>query len=265
MPNNYSYVDFISDEDLFECIDHVFSVYAKKSGELSYKNFVKNKLDPFKTMFDMEIQNLRFEEWIKVETNRQIDKALSNAIGTFHEMVISKSTDLKRDLKRKSTVDLYNEQKTIFVEVKNKHNTVKGEDRKNVFNKLQKIVDNYEGSICYYLVVIDKKSVKKPWKINTKQNGQKITLKDERIIHISIDRFYEEMLGDKYAFKKFVDELPKAIKDYLKQAGKHQKEDLDGKQKELVNHLKKTSKENKRKSKNEIMYQGFESSEYLGF
>lgn len=269
MTKKKDYLDFISDENLFKCIDHVYNVYSKKAKDLDHKNFVKNQLDPFKLMFDMKVQNLDLEGWIKVESSRQMDKALSNAMGTFHELIISKSKNpfkLKLDKNRKTGVDLYNEDKSIFVEVKNKHNTIKGEDKKNVFKKLKKIADRHDDATCYLLIIINKESIDKVWEVNTKENGKKITLENKKVRIISADQFYKLIFEDKNAFKKLIDILPTAIDDYvasLSLEGKN--ENLKEKQKELVNHFQKIAKKNKRTPNDEVINEGYENANYVGF
>lgn len=268
MTKKKAYLNFISDENLFKCIDHVYKVYSKKAEDLNHKNFVKNQLDPFKLMFDMKVQNLDLEGWIKVESSRQMDKALSNAMGTFHELLIAKSKNsfkLKLDKNRKTRVDLYNEDKSVFVEVKNKHNTIKGEDKKNVFKKLKKIADTHNAT-CYLLIINNKESIDKVWKVNTRKKGEMITLEDQKVRIISADQFYKLIFKDKNAFKKLIDILPTAINDYVALLSLGDKnENLKEKQEELANHFEKVAKKNKRKPNDEVINEGYENANYVGF
>ena len=68
--------------------------------------------------------------------------------------------------------------------------------------------------ICTLVEVIAKKSANEPWIISL--DGQRQT-SNERLRRISIDKFYEIITGDKLAFKKLFEQLPKTIEKLLKQ------------------------------------------------
>ena len=66
---------------------------------------------------------------------------------------------------------------------------------------------------CYLVEVIAVRSQNVAWRISL----DKTHCYDERIRRVSIDKFYEEITGDKYAFKKICDWLPIVIDDVLKE------------------------------------------------
>ena len=214
-PANQPYLTFISDEDLFECIEEVYSKYKKEFEGITYKDFVNNKLDPIKMFFDMRMRNLNEQEWIMGEISRQVDRSISNAIGSFHEHIISKMSDLILDKDKNYGIDLYNEQKTMFVEVKNKHNTLKGEDKKAVFAKLEALAIKYEEAKCYFVTIIDKKSKEKEWSFIANVNKEPKNFHHCRVIEITADNLYYKLTGDPNSFKDFCEALPNAINEFL--------------------------------------------------
>ena len=123
------YVDFVSDDDFLECIKWVCDAYPEDSDIIDMKKLKRNALDPFKIFFDIFNNKLNLKEWIKSEKIRQSDKTVSNRIGDFHQNLLGK-VDGWEDLGRGHPlgIDLKNKSDTLFIELKNKHNTVKGED-----------------------------------------------------------------------------------------------------------------------------------------
>ncbi|MCH9657228.1 Eco47II family restriction endonuclease [archaeon] len=127
-----TYVDFVSDGDFEDCVKWVIAGYQGNG------NPRKNGIDPFKTVFDMYNNNLTFDSWKNTESIRQIDKTVNNKIGEFHQKLLG-CVDGWKDLQTGDVADISNDAKTIFVELKNRWNTVKGSDMIHVWNKLLKI------------------------------------------------------------------------------------------------------------------------------
>jgi hypothetical protein len=65
--------------------------------------------------------------------------------------------------------------------------------------------------------VIAKNSQNIPWKISL--DGE--SYKDDRIRRVSIDKFYEIVTGEKYAFKQIVEILPKVMDDVILEIDKN--------------------------------------------
>lgn len=205
-----NYLEFISDKDLFECIKELHKTYIKVKEEATLKQFYKNKVDPIRFNFDMLFNNLDYETIISNEIMRQKEKTISNAIGIFHENLIG-CIDGYTNMPVGYGYDIKKNDGTIFAEIKNKFNTVKGEDLKNIHNKLSSIANENPDAVCYFVQIIAKKSINEVWEITSK--GKKY--KHNRVRIISADKFYEILTGDKNAFKKICDILPKVTKDYL--------------------------------------------------
>ena len=98
---------------------------------------------------------LDFEQWKNVELTRQKDKNISNKIGEFHQKLLG-GVKGWQDLQTGDVADLCNDQKTIFLELKNKDNTVKGADMIHLWERLDEITGMYPKSIAYYAHINEK-------------------------------------------------------------------------------------------------------------
>lgn len=61
------YLSFITDEDLFECIEFLYTEYEKALEGIDFDKFFKNRIDTFKMTFDMGINNLSEQDWLAAE------------------------------------------------------------------------------------------------------------------------------------------------------------------------------------------------------
>ncbi|MBI5378261.1 MAG: Eco47II family restriction endonuclease [Thaumarchaeota archaeon] len=148
MPNKY--VDFVSNEDFEDCVKWVVAGYQGNG------NLEKNGIDPFKTVFDMYNNNLSFESWKNAEAIRQVDKTVNNKIGEFHQKLLGCVAGWE-DLQTGDVADISNDSKTIFIELKNRWNTVKGSDMIHLWKKLLKIITtDYPGSTAYWGFINEK-------------------------------------------------------------------------------------------------------------
>ena len=224
MPKN-KYVDFVSDEHFLKCVKHVCDSYLdisrfKNSDEV--KEFVsRNSLDSFKMIFDVMNMKGAFESWMSSEIIRQGDKTVTNRIGDCHQMLLG-GVDGWENLKTGNElgIDLRKKDNSIFIELKNKWNTVKGEDQKNVFDKLKKVADKYKKAIVYYAYITPKNpsSGEKIWKPSQRTP-------DERIKEAWSFKVYEIVTEDKNALKNVWKVLPQGISDILKKKINLNKED----------------------------------------
>ena len=145
-----TYVDFVSDGDFEDCVKWVVTGYQGNG------NSRKNGIDPFKTVFDMYNNNLTFDSWKNLESIRQVDKTVNNKIGEFHQKLLG-CVDGWEDLQTGDVADISNDTKTIFIELKNRWNTVKGSDMIHVWEKLLKITTiDYPGSLAYWGFINEK-------------------------------------------------------------------------------------------------------------
>ncbi|MDA1061045.1 MAG: Eco47II family restriction endonuclease [bacterium] len=204
MPNKY--VDFVTDEKFEECVMHVCKEF-ENTGNIDDEKLQKNGIDPIKMTFDMIKGKMNFKEWRKKESERQDDKSVNNAIGEFHQMLlggVSGWTDL--GIGSESHLDLQKNDDSIFMEIKNKENTVNSGSLQNVRDKLEKQSEKKPDALCYWAYVSAKngKSEEKEWK------GEN---ENPNIRRLSGSKIYEVVTGDAKNLEKVWMALRLAIKN----------------------------------------------------
>ncbi len=197
---------FISDEDLFS---HVKETVEKYRFNIDLQKFNKNLIDPIKLTFDSKIYGKSLEETIELEIIRQMDKSNTNHIGYFHQNIF-KYIDGEWIVPRQG-FDLINEKEKIYVEMKNKHNTMNSSSAQKTYIAMQNKILKSADIQCMLVEVIAKKSQNVPWKI---------TLNAERYLHdnirrVSIDKFYEIVTGNTTAFRNLCEVLPQVLDDVI--------------------------------------------------
>jgi hypothetical protein len=203
---NYN-LKFISDENLFK---HVKETVDKYRFQIDLKSFNKNLIDPIKLTFDMKIYNKKIEEIIESEVLRQIDKSNTNHIGYFHQNIFNYFDNWEIPAKG---FDVVNQKERIFVEMKNKHNTMNSSSSQKTYMRMQnKILEN-PANQCFLVEVIAKESQDKIWELTL--DDEKVS--HERIRRVSIDKFYEIVTGEKYFFRNLLQVLPKVLDDIVKE------------------------------------------------
>ena len=149
---NY-HLDFISDEDLFI---HIKETVEKYRFSITLKEFNKNLVDPIKLTFDSKIYGKTVEDIIETESIRQIDKSNTNHIGYFHQNIFRYLGD-GWEVPEKG-YDVINRSRKIFVEMKNKHNTMNSASAQKTYMKMQNKILRDDEATCYLVEVIAKKS-----------------------------------------------------------------------------------------------------------
>jgi len=201
-------LSFISDENLFT---HVKETIEKYRFQINLKEFTKNLIDPIKLTFDSKVYGKSIEEIIEAESIRQMDKSNSNNIGYFQQNIFRyihhKNTKKSNWIVPQKGFDIINEVDKIYVEMKNKHNTMNSSSSQKTFMRMQsKLLEDRENR-CYLVEVIAKNSQNIVWKVSL--DGE--TTSHDNIRRVSIDKFYEIVTGEKEAFKQLVEALPKVI------------------------------------------------------
>ena len=98
--------------------------------------------------------------------------------------------------------------KRIFVELKNKHNTMNSASSSKTFIKMQNQLLQDDNCACFLVEAIAQTSQNIMWQ--TTVDKQKV--KHKLIRRVSIDKFYELVTGEKDAFFKLCMVLPEVIK-----------------------------------------------------
>ena len=205
-------LSFISDANLF---NHVKETIEKYRFKINLKEFNKNLIDPIKLTFDAKVYGKTIEEIIEMESVRQIDKSNSNHIGYFQQNIFEyihhKDTKVTNWYVPKKGFDIVNEVDKIYVEMKNKHNTMNSSSSQKTFMRMQSQLLKDRDSQCYLVEVIAKNSQNIEWKVSL--DG--VSTSHENIRRVSIDKFYEIVTGEKEAFKQLVEILPIVMDDVL--------------------------------------------------
>ena len=217
------YVEFVSDEDFLECVRKVVEAYQSLDENVTPTSILKeskNTIDEFKTIFDVCVNQISFDEWLKFELTRQQDKTINNKIGEFHQELLGKVDGwMDLGIGDETEIDLKKEDNTVFIELKNKYNTMNSSSEKTCREKLEKVIEKYPDATVYWAYVISKnyKSEDRIWKYQQKE--------DERIKRISGDRLYAMVTGDPKALEKTFNAIPKAIVNILGEEYKLTEED----------------------------------------
>lgn len=200
-------IAFISDEDLYR---HVAETIAKYRFSIDLQKFNKNIIDPIKLTFDSKIYQKSIKEIVESEIIRQMDKSNTNHIGYFHQNIfryLGNGWEVPD-----SGFDLINPEKKIYVEMKNKHNTMNAASSQKTYIAMQHKILEGADVTCMLVEVIAKNSQNIPWKISLE--GKQF--EHANIRRVSIDKFYEIVTGEKEAFKILCEVLPIVIDNVMK-------------------------------------------------
>ena len=195
-------LEFISDSDIFK---HVKDTVMKYRFRIDLSEFNSNLIDPVKLTFDSKVYKKDIEDVLESEIIRQLDKSNTNHIGYFHQNIF-KFVGNGWAVPDQG-YDIVNESKKIYVEMKNKHNTMNSSSSKNTYLRMQDTLIKDPSANCMLVEVISSNSQNIEWIVNKVSHKQ--------IRRVSIDKFYEIVTGDRLAFKKLCTVLPRIIEDVV--------------------------------------------------
>lgn len=205
---------FIDDSDLLAAVGVVAQAIRETSTSTDIE---RNSLDAFGALFECAAHKTDLPGWIASEKGRQAQKTVQNAIGTFHQMVIG-SFDGCKDLGVGNLVDIVNKKNGWLAEVKNKHNTVKGSDRKGIYDNLETALTRFSQqfgrNFCGYYVEIIPKSgdeYDEPFQPTDNKDGGKKRPLNKNIRMISGPLFYDKMTGQKDSLRKLFNAMPNIL------------------------------------------------------
>lgn len=201
---------FINDEAIY---NHVRETVLQYRRSINLDEFNKNLIDPIKLTFDSKIYSQSIEKTIEAECLRQIDKTNNNCIGYFHQYIFKYAPDGWEVPKNgeKGGFDVLNEQRHVYVEIKNKHNTMNSASSQKTYMRMQAKILEDDKAVCMLVEVIARRSQDIKWEISI--DGKKFC--HDRIRRISIDKFYQEVFGDELAFFKLCKALPSILDDVI--------------------------------------------------
>lgn len=220
-------IDFVEKEDFKKHVANTIAQYGKKLESYSVKEFNRNTVDPIKMIFDKAVYGEDWETIISSEIFRQRDKSNTNEIGYFHQRLFDYIENCRVPDNGKEggwdvifegpkgyELDNGNKVSKIFVEMKNKHNTMNSASATKTYMKMQNQLLNDDDCACFLVEVIAKCSQNIVW--NTSVDRQKVS--HNRIRRVSIDKFYEVVTGDPDAFYKLCIALPGVVKEVIEES-----------------------------------------------
>lgn len=208
--NNWN-LDFITKEDLKEHIKNTIATYERTLDGINLDRFNSNIIDPIKMVFDSKVYRKNIEEVIQDELTRQRDKTNSNAIGYFHQNMFRYLANCEVPKEGFDVIYTNANGQKIYVEMKNKHNTMNSSSSQKTYMRMLNKVANDTEAICYLVEVIAKNSQNIVWKVSL--DNQRV--ENERIRRVSIDKFYEIVTGDSEAFYKLCMVIPEIIDEII--------------------------------------------------
>ncbi len=205
-------LSFIDEKSFKKHVQETVSCYNRTSHTVSLKDFNANVIDPIKLLFDKMVFGKSFEDIINLEIYRQKDKANTNAIGYFHQNIFryfqnctvpSKGWDVIFD----------GADYRIFVEMKNKHNTMNSSSSQKTYIQMQNKILQSPNDYCFLVEAIAPISRNIPWICCV--NGQSCS--NEHIRRVSIDKFYHIVTGVENAFYQVCMQLPETLAELMKE------------------------------------------------
>lgn len=213
-------IDFISEED-FKChVRNTIQNYGEKLTPYNLHRFNSNIVDPIKLIFDKTVYQYSWEEIIKNEIFRQRDKASNNDIGYFHQRIFQYMSgctvpqagwDVIFTKPGGIEIPECGVVKTVYVEMKNKHNTMNSASSAKTYMKMQGQLLKDDDCACFLVEAIAKKSQNISWSVSVDGTRQK----HRRIRRVSMDEFYKTVTGQDDAFYKMCMVLPSVIQEVV--------------------------------------------------
>ena len=207
---------FISRQDFESHVEATIKQYGEKLESYNLKKFNKNIIDPVKLIFDKTVYGLTWDEIVKNEIFRQRDKSNNNDIGYFHQRIFQYMADCvvpdkgwDVEFAKGTGIDIGDGDivSRVFVEMKNKHNTMNSASSGKTYTKMQSQLLEDDDCACFLVEAIAKKSQNIAWAVSV--DGQK--KKHRRIRRVSMDIFYALVTGQGDAFYQMCMVLPDVI------------------------------------------------------
>ncbi len=219
---------FISEKDFAGHVRDTIQKYGDKLESFDLRRFNKNIVDPIKLIFDKTVYRASWEETISNEIFRQRDKSNNNDIGYFHQRIFQyiQNCHVPPNGEEGGWDVIYQNPKgilmpdgsvvhTVYVEMKNKHNTMNSASAGKTFIKMQNQLLKDDDCACFLVEAIAKKSQNIKWETTVDKNkvGHKL------IRRVSMDQFYALVTGQEDAFYQICRVLPDVIERVVAEEG----------------------------------------------
>jgi len=221
-------LNFISEEEFTNHVCDTIEKYGEKLESFDLKRFNKNLIDPIKLIFDKTVYQSSWDEIVSSEIFRQRDKSNNNDIGYFHQRIFQYVDKchvppngeeggwdvIFEDANGISLPDGSVVHK-VYVEMKNKHNTMNSASAGKTFIKMQNQLLQDDDCACFLVEAIAKHSQNIKWEttVDKTKVGHKL------IRRVSLDQFYALVTGQADAFYQMCMILPETIQKAVGKLG----------------------------------------------
>ena len=221
-------LSFINEEDFSNHVKATIEKYGEKLKSFDLKRFNKNIIDPVKLIFDKTVYQATWEEIVSNEIFRQRDKSNNNDIGYFHQRIFQYIDKCRvPDNGKEGGWDVIFENpdsieipsagtvSRVYVEMKNKHNTMNSASAGKTFIKMQNQLLTDDDCACFLVEAIAQHSQNIKWETTVDKHkvGHKL------IRRVSLDKFYALVTGQEDAFYQMCMVLPDVIKKAVDELG----------------------------------------------
>lgn len=215
-------LSFISEDDFKNHVKATIEKYGEKLESFDLKRFNKNIIDPVKLIFDKTVYRASWEEIVSNEIFRQRDKSNNNDIGYFHQRIFQYIAnchvppngeeggwDVIYENPNGIAIPNVGIVHTVYVEMKNKHNTMNSASAGKTFIKMQNQLLNDDDCACFLVEAIAQRSQNIKWEttVDKRKVGHKL------IRRVSLDQFYALVTGQEDAFYQMCMVLPSVIEN----------------------------------------------------
>ena len=221
-------LSFISEKDFTNHVKDTIDKYGEKLESFDIVRFNKNIVDPIKMIFDKTVYQTSWDEIVGNEIFRQRDKSNNNDIGYFHQRIFQYINnchvpdngteggwDVIFQVPEGITLPEGDVVHTVYVEMKNKHNTMNSAAAGKTYIKMQSQLLDDDDCACFLVEAIAKKSQNIKW--STTVDGKSVSHK--KIRRVSLDQFYALVTGQEDAFYKMCMVLPNVIEKVVNEGG----------------------------------------------
>lgn len=241
-------LSFISEKYFTNHVKDTIDKYGEKLESFDIVRFNKNIVDPIKMIFDKTVYQTSWDEIVGNEIFRQRDKSNNNDIGYFHQRIFQYINnchvpdngteggwDVIFQVPEGITLPEGDIVHTVYVEMKNKHNTMNSAAAGKTYIKMQSQLLDDDDCACFLVEAIAKKSQNIKW--STTVDGKSVSHK--KIRRVSLDQFYALVTGQEDAFYKMCMVLPKVIEKVVNEGGEDVKVPHDS----VMSELRRIAKE----------------------
>lgn len=169
MAHSYG-LDWIDEDALFRVTEKVFGSAIRKVEDRAGRALPP---DPFTVVAQAVLTDAPVADVLEFDRVRAINKTLSNAIGEWHQAVLGIAPNWRSLGANGGGVDIRTREgylspkwgKPVFAEVKNRFNTIKASDEKDMWDKLDLLAKANE-AVAYLIQIVPRTTERydRPWK-----------------------------------------------------------------------------------------------------